>query len=220
MAYLIDPTYFIRELSIPGLADTETAPRTRLTEYIDGEARYVLKEALGVELFEVFDTFIDQDGNLSPSAPDIWQRLVNGFTYQEAGRQLRWEGLIYTEGTFKTSLLAYYVFYRWMFNEISFLGTAGEYVPNAKGATTVRSNQRQITAYWKFLEMYQGDFYSDVYQNRAYAYYYRRGLRVIDYLGYGEQNNYVSLLRFLSDRKEDYPEPALRMFEGISQIGI
>jgi hypothetical protein len=50
--------------------------------------------------------------------------------------------------------------------------------------------------------------------------YYYRGIKVIDWLGCDTNNHYVSLIKFLSDNEDDYPEAPLKLYNTINQFGI
>ena len=114
MAYLIDETYFQRELFVPNADDTDRSAYTELQEFIDNKSRLLLKEVLGYTLFKDLDQNIT-NGILDAGAPQKWLNLVNGVEYVKDGYTYYWEGLLVQEGAFKKSLLANFVFYHWLY---------------------------------------------------------------------------------------------------------
>lgn len=214
MAYLIDETYFQRELFVPNADDQDRGAYKELQEFIDEKSRLCLKEALGYVLFKELDSYID-DGNLEGSAPSIWGNLVNGVEYTVNGNTYKWEGLISTEGAFKRSLLANYTYYYWLYYNQSTMSGVGEVVLNAKNAINVNSTQRLVSTWNTFLQMYQGNKTQSGYNK-----YYHKGIKVIDYIGGGTDDNYVHLIKFLSDNNEYYPNAALKLHKPKNQLGL
>lgn len=214
MAYLIDETYFKRELFVPNADDTDRDAYTELQEFIDGKSRQCLKDALGRELFEDLDSNIT-NGKLDTGAPAKWQNLVNGVDYTVDGNTYNWHGLLIQEGAFKKSLLAYYVFYHWLSYNQSTMSGVGEVVLQAKNAISINSTQRLISVWNEFVEMYQG-------KETKYTYneYYHNGIKVIDWMGNNTNNYYASLVKFLSDNDTDYPDANLRLYDMKNQLGL
>lgn len=214
MAYLIDETYFKRELFVPNADDQDRDAYNELQEFIDGKSRQCLKQALGRELFEDLDSNITS-GNLDSGAPQKWLNLVNGTDYTVNGETYNWQGLLIQEGAFKKSLLAYYTFYHWLYYNQSTLSGVGEVVLQSKNAISINSTQRLISVWNEFVEMYQGK------QNKyTYNEYYHRGIKVIDWLGCNTNDYYVSLVKFLSDNDTDYPNATLKLYNVKNQLGL
>ena len=214
MAYIIDETYFQRNLQVPNANELNSGAYAELQEYIDSKARLCLKGALGYELFKDFDNNVT-DGVLDVGAPQKWQDLVNGKEYTLDGTLFRWEGLINTEGAFNKSLLANFVYYYWLYDNQSAMTGVGEAVLNAKNATSINSTQRLVTVWNEFVKMYQGK----MFEHYKHTYYYR-DIKIVDYLGDAYDDDYVSLTRFLIDNKDDYPEAALKRYQFINQFGL
>ena len=214
MAYIIDETYFQRNLHVPNSDELNTGAYAELQEYIDSKARLCLKSALGYKLFNEFDGNVT-NGVLDDGAPQKWIDLVNGKEYTINGDLFRWEGLIQTEGAFNKSLLANFVYYHWLNDNQSSVTGVGEVVLNAKNATNINSTQRLVSVWNEFVEMYQGK----MFEHYKHTYYYRN-IKIVDYLGDAYDDEYVSLVRFLIDNKEDYPEAAIKRYQFINQFGI
>jgi hypothetical protein len=214
MAYLIDETYFQRELFVPNADDQDRSAYNELQSFIDDKARLCLKEALGYTLFKDLDANIT-NGNLNSGAPQKWLDLVNGKEYTKDGYTYYWQGLLVQEGAFKKSLLANYTFYHWLYYNQSTMSGVGEVVLNAKNAININSTQRLVSVWNEFVEMYQGK-----QTKYTYSEYRRNGIRVVDWIGNNTNDYYASLIMFLSDNEEDYPDAPLKMYNTINQFGL
>ena len=214
MAYLIDETYFQRELFVPNADDQDRSAYKDLQEFIDDKARLCLKEVLGYTLFKDLDANIT-NGNLDSGAPQKWLDLVNGKEYTKDGYTYYWQGLLIQEGAFKKSLLANFTFYHWLYYNQSRMSGVGEVVLNAKNAINVNSTQRLVSVWNEFVEMYQGK-----QTKYTYSEYRRNGIKVIDWIGNNTNDYYASLIMFLSDNEEDYPDAPLKMYNAINQFGL
>lgn len=212
--YLIDETYFQRELFVPNADDQDRSAYNDLQQFIDEKSRLLLKEVLGYSLFKDLDDNIT-NGVLDNNAPQKWKDLVNGKEYVKNGYTYYWQGLLITEGAFKKSLLANFVFYHWLYYNQSTMSGVGEVVLNAKNAININSTQRLTSVWNDFVEMYQGK-----QTKYAYSEYRRNGIKVIDWIGNDTNNYYSSLIVFLSDNEEDYPEAPLKMYNTINQFGL
>lgn len=214
MAYIVTDEYFIKELSIPNITDTrDVSSPNSFEQWIDKEARLLLKDALGYELFKDFDGYVDVSGVINPAAPTKWLNLVNGVEYTVDSVVYRWEGLIYSEGSFKGSLMAYFVYCKWLEYQMSQLSGMGEKRGQAVNAEPYNSTQRLTTLWNTFVDKYQStECYFPVN-------YYYDGVLVTDYSPNGT-SNFVSLIKFLEDNKTDYPDAALKMYDVRNQLGI
>lgn len=214
MAYLINEAYFQRELFVPNADDQDRSAYQELQEFIDDKARLCLKEALGYTLFKDLDSNIT-NGVLDGGAPQKWLDLVNGKEYTKDGYTYYWEGLLVQEGAFNKSLLANFVFYHWLYYNQSTMSGVGEVVLNAKNAININSTQRLTSVWNEFVNMYQGK-----QTKYTYSEYRRNGIKVIDWIGNNTNDYYSSLIMFLSDNEEDYPDAALKMYNVINQFGL
>jgi hypothetical protein len=211
--YLIDQTYFIKELSIPNLNEMDSDNLTVLNQYIDEKCRELLQNALGYVLFKDLDSKIT-NGVLDTLAPQKWLNFVNGTEYTKEGKLYKWKGLRYTEGLYKSSLMAKYTFYSWLKDSISVVTGTGEKMINSQNAQNVNSNQRLVTVWNDFVSEYQG---TNTYFPTVW---YKGTTKVVDWFGSGEQLGYVSLIQFLSDHETDYPDANMTLFRNQNQFGL
>ena len=213
MAYIIDETYFQRELYVPNADELNSGALKELTQFIDEKSRLCLQDVLGYSLFNDLDANIDS-GNLIDAAPVKWLNLVNGVEYTLNGKAYRWQGLKVEEGAFKRSLLANYTFYYWLEFNQSRMSGVGEVVLSAKNAVNVNPTQRLVKVWNEFVDMYQGSE-----KMNTPSIYYKGNIRVTDYYG-GDNSDFVSLLQFLSDNDTDYVDAPLKMYRKKNQLGI
>ena len=203
--YIIDETYFIKELSVPNLNEMDSDNLTVLEQYIDKYARQFMQNILGYELFKDFDT--------NKLTAQKWIDLINGKEYTKDGKLVKWKGLIYEDGIYKGSILAKYVFYFWLKDNITTVTATGEKMIEAQNAIAVNSNQRLVSVWNDFVKEYQNT------QINNPTIYELNNRTVIDWYG-NNDNSFVTLLQFLVDHKEDYPIENYQYFKFQNQFGL
>lgn len=212
--YLINGTFFIRELHIPNVNESNNGSGENLEYFIDEKVPFLLAtKALGTVLFPQFNSYV-VNGVLSNTAPQKWKDLVNGKTYTKDDKTYIWDGLLQTKGTFPKSLLAYYTYYYWLIDNVSLMAGVGEVRGEAKNAIGVNSTQRLVTIWNEFVKMYQGE--NTCFNGVKYV---SNGVPIEDYYNQNS-GSYVSLLQFLKDNEADYPDAQLEMFEFQNQLGL
>lgn len=203
--YIIDASYFQADKTIPNALELNSNVNTILEQFIDNKVRLLLKNALGYELFNDLDSNIT-DGVLDVGAPVKWENLVNGVEYTKGTETLKWQGLKFTEGTIKHSLLADFVYYYWLENEAIKNTGVGLVTVTSKNATNVSYNST-LTRHWNnFIIQYQGELYN--YNTWLFDF------------SWCKDNNYVSLLQFLKDNDTDYNDATLRIYNFKNEFGI
>lgn len=211
--YIIDQTYFTRDLSIPNINEVQTEAFETLEYFVDEYVRQLLRDALGIEIFNILDTYVIDGAFDSTGAPQYIIDLVEGKEYVKSGVTYKWSGLISTQGVFKKSLLANYVYYQWLKNSFSTQSGVGEVTLNPQNANLVNPTQKLVTAWNSFVTMYQNA--NCVYPNV----YYKGHTQVIDWLGYNV-NTEVSLIEYINDNDSDFITATLRVYEYQNQLGI
>lgn len=214
MAYIIDETYFQREYYVPNVDELNSDANKELMNYIDEKSRLLIRDAIGYANFKELDANIT-NGNLDSDAPQKWLDLVNGVEYTVGDKTYYWKGLKYKDGAFRSSLLTPFVFYYWLFFNQSTMSGVGEVIVMAKNAVHINSSQRIITVWNEFVNQYQGNCNS-----RQPKHYLHRGVPVIDWIGEDNNNDYVSLVQFISDKSEDYPNAPLKRYKIKNQLGL
>lgn len=123
---LIDASYFVNELDIPGQSNTVDSTGSALSSFIvKYETRY-LKELLGLELYAEF-----QAGLLVDPIEQKWIDLRNALRNE----------------TTKESPIANYVYYWWMRNNVSHTASIGEVVPVAENSQRTSPVGKMVRAW-------------------------------------------------------------------------
>lgn len=216
--YIINDTYFqAPKREIPNLDEADSKSFAELELLIDEKCRLLLLDFLTSEQVTELESYLVNGILPTPpmGVPQKWIDLVNGKSYTKNGVELRWTGLIYTKGTYKGSLLADYVYSFWLESQVSYMTGVGDAKGQPKGAVLVNPTQRYVHTWNEFVKAYQGntsgfcnfDYYG--YWNYEYWYWYMKG-----------NTNEVSLIQFLSDNEEVYPNDNRKFFEVKNQLGF
>jgi len=147
----IDSTYFVGEINIPNAA-TDTLTVAGLTQAIGQYEKEILISLLGYKLYSLL--IADCTNNIPAS--QIYLDLVNGVEFDHVYRgdtiTLKWEGL---KNTQLQSLIAYYVFYKYVERDITRLYPAGVGVSSeGNGWTKVSAVNKLINAWERMRELY------------------------------------------------------------------
>lgn len=202
--YLIDETYFVGELSVPKNDSLDVIAQTNPLEVlIDKYSRLLLKNALGITLFNELDGHITDGVLNAENVPDKWNNLVTGTTYTNGGITKVWKGLLFTEGTFKGSVLAHYTYYHWLIKQMSQITNFGESKGQSVNALNVNDTTTSDHIWNQFIEMYQGR------STVLCSYSIKNGIPFYDYFS-SKDNENVSLIQFLSDNDINYPNALLK----------
>jgi hypothetical protein len=213
--YIIDETYFTDKIRITNISQIDVGGSNESFErWIDRESRLCLQEALGSVLFADFDSNVT-DGVYIPGVAK-WDRLVNGHTYTKNSKTFIWKGLVYEEGIYKGSLLALFVYCKWLEFQLSHQSGIGEVRGNAANSMSVNSTHRYVSLWNEFLEQYQGDLRTT---HTHYSPTYYKGVEFYDYFG-DDKDTFVSMLTFLSDNEDDYPDPQAKEYYYVNTFGI
>lgn len=148
MANLIDNTYFVGEISLPG--SVLAGDLADITPYIVKYEREALIELLGYTLYKELKGEIDAAAGYSTK----WDRLVNGheysITYMGDTHLVKWNGLINTE---LVSLLAYYIYYYYVKYHVSHTSGLGELFTNAENAVKTSPSEKMVSAWNRFIDL-------------------------------------------------------------------
>lgn len=150
MANLIDSTYFVGEIALP--AQVLTGDFADISPYIVKFEREALIELIGYTLYKQLLEAI------AAGAPDYgherWKRLITGheyeITYLGDTHLVKWNGLINTE---KVSLLAYYIFNKYVRYHVTHTSGFGELIQNAENAVKTSPAARMVNAWNRFIDL-------------------------------------------------------------------
>jgi len=167
MANLIDKTYFKGDINIP-----DSTYSVMESVWIPKFEPIILTKLLGRTLYKLILA--------EPASPQRIQDLVEGKEYTEGAgdslRYVKWNGLINSE---LISLIAYFVYYEWMRDNVSKTNTAGEY-------ESAYHNMKSASPHVKM--------------NNAWE-------NLVDLYGYAGQDILApSAYNFLSKHYDEYPE--------------
>jgi len=147
MAQLIDTTYFVGEIALPG--SVLTGDLADINPYIVKYEREALIDLVGYTLYKQLKAEID-----AASYTTKWDRLVNGHEYEISylgdTHLVKWNGLINSD---LVSLLAYYIFYQYMKFHITHTASVGEIFANTENSSRISPNDRMVNAWNEFVNL-------------------------------------------------------------------
>jgi len=163
MANLIDVSYFVGEISLPG--QVLTGDLADITPYIVKYEREALIQLLGYTLYKELKAEIDSEPQVFT---DKWDRLVNGYEYEidylGDTYLVKWNGLVNSD---KISLLAYYIYYKYVKFHVTHTSGFGELIQNAENASKVSPSQKMVNAWNRFADL-RGNPSDDLINSTCY----------------------------------------------------
>lgn len=198
---IIDTSYFLKkDVFIPNAvvqpsigSNTPTSIAQLNAEIDQREYEFTLSflgDAQNTELYDQFET----DGTWKTSALQKWKDLVDGVEFD--GK--KWNGLRYTIGAQKISIIAYYIYFFYLKEDFATYSTTGIQVAKSENATSQLPNEKQTTAWNKFVNMYDG---ANI-QQRNYS-FSRNWNGLMLRWNQGERNQ-VTLLDFFRAKSDVY----------------
>lgn len=136
---LIDSTYFFAELLVAQKSDSSVS--SSLTMFIDEHEKRLLNDLLGYELYKAYAV-----GILATTQKYIDIRDGKEYT-NRSGILSKWVGLKFTDGTAKKSLIANYVYWHWMQNEVTITTGTGEKVAASQNAVYANAGNKMRRAW-------------------------------------------------------------------------
>jgi len=159
MAHLIDKTYFINDISLPG--SVLEGNYEVITQYIAKYEPEILLRLLGYDLYKALQAEID-----AASYTTVWDNFVNGAEYVVEGYTVKWNGLINSE---LTSFIAYYIYYQYMKNNVTTTTAIGETQSGAENGGKISPADKMTHAWNNYIRLY-GSISDDLYSPSAYRY--------------------------------------------------
>lgn len=217
MPNITDSTYYITgKKSIPNNnnlnAEIAGVPSvaSKIDEFIVKYERELLIGFLGITLYNELNTALAD----LPSADIKWQNLVNGVEYVKEGETYRFDGL---RGFDKDSLVAFYVFCKYMENDESYYSTTGVVKSKAQNSDSFSPTRKYLDAWYMFLGKYQNEVavydYSIIYNYNGYPV-------GVDYYNQVFKNKLVTLETYLKDHESDFEGYEFTRYEGSNSLGI
>ncbi|WP_407265047.1 hypothetical protein R5N98_02695 [Tenacibaculum maritimum] len=175
----------------------------------------VLIKCLGRSLYNEFSNQFKEDYSLKDTADSKWDDLLKGKEYTISGKTVNWKGLIYKQGQYDKSLIAYYVYYHFLSNDIENYTGTGVSTKKSKNTEKVSPIPKAVRAWRKFYELTVGGFYSPILINNNHGY-------GIDWIG--NDNGDKSLYQFIQDMNNinpnTYPNWQPKRFENLNLFGV
>lgn len=214
---ITDSTYYqTGKKFIPNSKDVNSRPagspvvETQLDFIIKKYEREFLVGILGITLYNELNTALAD----LPNADIKWRNLVNGTEYVKESITYRFDGL---RGFEKDSLLAFYVFCKYLENDESYYSTTGVVKSNAQNANNFAPTRKYLDAWYIFLDKYQ----NEVGVNEQSYIYDSYGCVVgIDYYNGGNKNKLVTLETYLKDHEADFIGYEFIRETGANSLGI
>ena len=194
-------SYFKGEIAIANAADK--APNSNLLgnglsldQFIARYERDVLTRVLGYDLYKLFSDQFDkpQSGKwtLKTGADAKWGELLNGKEYTLSGVNVKWQGLVFKDGTINNgidqSLISYYVYSK--FIEATEFTHSGVGMQSELSKNSERANARSKVA----------DAFNSFYDLAIGENSYYNSYQYFD--SYFNNSGYRSLYDFISDMND------------------
>jgi len=204
MPSIIDNTYFVNDLEIPGAiaqqsigTNTPTATQS-INDCISYTEKDVLLRALGFTLYTELQAALP----ITVLSEQKWKDLVNGVA--------KWEGL-----DNRKSLLAYATYYNYLLTQSDYWATTGVVKAESANATNVTPAYKLAYASQLFISKYQGNNCGLPFVANGIGWEY------IDWYD-SEDTEVLSLYNYLRDNADLYGWDAskFRFFETVNTFGI
>lgn len=217
---LITRLYFQNDITIPNINEIHSDNAESIDILIESEVSNLLESVLGIDLFEELKEHLDDNNELKEDAPEKWQRLVYGHTYESNNKRYRYKGLLEKGKDVRKSLLADYVFVKWLKGNVTQSTGVGQVIVNAKNAMNVNPSQKLVAIWNRFYNKLNGNNE----RNRARLSFINC-TPFVDWYGSNNNSDVISVFRYLQDFKEDFETVTLSMpfgedFGYKNQLGI
>lgn len=215
---ITNASFYIGELNLPNIGTTSSSiggGSNNFNTFIDQFEEEALVFALGQKLYNEFIVDnTDGNGTVNPGADQKWFDLMNGVEYTLNGVTYFWKGIKYQVNTRNYSLLAYYVYHRYINEQQSYVSDVGTVSADAQNAMKTSAIRRSVKAYQKFIKMYGDNCH--ISKN----FYYHNGVLIKDYSHEADNSGVVSLYKFLMDNEENYDDWRFTRLENKNSFGI
>lgn len=180
----------------------------KLQYFIDKYERLLLIDLFGATLYNEITTAL-QD---LPNADIKWQNLISGCTYTVDGKEYVFDGL---RGYLQDSLVAYFVYCKYMENDESYYSTSGTVKLKSDNSEPYNPTRKYIDCWNEFLSKYQNDL------SLEQPMYYTLDGDIVGVSYYNERvSSVVTLEQFLKDNETDYEGYEFKRYEQINSFGI
>lgn len=218
---IIDKTYFSSgELFIPNAISQDALPKgtptrgDKLDVFISRNEREFLINALGVIHSDTLINIL-KNNELEEVGNEKWKALVNGENYVLNGETYRFDGLA---GYEKQSMIAYYIFCKYLRDNDLTYTTVGTVRDVAKNSFSVSATPKYVDMWNTFINMYQGKKASEE------PYIIRNASGEIGLSYFSEEGAQRSLYRYLLDKNDiddtNFPDFQFTFHQRYNSLGI
>ena len=215
---ITNASYYKGELNLPNIGTTSSSiggGSDNFLDFVNEFEEEALVFALGRKLYTEFIVDnTDGNGTVNPAADQKWFDLMDGVTYTKSGVEYNWKGIKYNSNGRDYSLLAYYVYHRYINEQQSYVSDVGTVSADAANAMKTSAIRRSVKAYQKFLKIYGEN--CDYHRN----FYYHNGVLIKDYSSQRDNTGDVSLYQFLLDNEENYDDWRFTSLRNKNSFGV
>lgn len=201
--FLYEPLFIPNAKPIPDAGDGITVNNS-LQACIDSMEYDLLVNVLGQAQYTLLVNSLNPDGTVKTETDERWRKLIEG-------DGLSWTGLRFNIGINKVSLIAYYVYYQFLFNSERYNSFTGLQRPRDANSTAVNANIELVRVWNKFVEMYQGG-------DRCYYNYWPEIFTEWNYYNYTE--SHVSLIDYLTANEDIYDCSFIKIYNIKNRLGL
>lgn len=178
--------------NVPEVGTGQTTDQDNVKALIDEKESEFLLSFLGFEQYTELLSQLTVSGTFIDDPIQKWVDLVDG-----SGS---WKGLRYKIGSYKKSIIAYYVYFYWL-GQYSYTATVmGLQKPESANSTGIIPNDAQAKVWDKFLSQYG---YTNVYRSNPYFFHNWNGTGIV-WTGSNYNSNETSLYEFMSKNSDVY----------------
>lgn len=174
--------------------------------YIDRMEYQFLVNSIGFSQYSELKDQFNEDGTWKDDALPKWKDLVDG--------KNSWVGLRYNIGTGKLSIIAYYIYSMWVYENYTTLTSLGVQSPDAANSTKVNPTLEHIDKWNVFVEMYQGC--SQLGFNHWNPIFFEWN----GYPYHRENGNFLSFLGYISSNPTLYDNSSFNYYETKNRFGL
>lgn len=222
---ITNESYYKLDIYIPNVVNdapevNDVSNKTELQNAMSQYEREALQYLLGYNLYTEFSNQFDVDSDdiwtIKAGVDQKWLDLLNGTTYTIDDVEYTWKGLIYKDGNLDKSLLAYYVYYNFLSNDVEHYASIGIETENAQNATRVSAIAKAVKAWHNFYIQSVGNYNYPAYITNS------SGCTGIDW--FGSDDGVRSLYQYIRDINNQTPDTyenwKPKMFNDMNQFGL
>lgn len=210
-AYFLNKNVFIpNAVAQPSIGGNTATSIAQLQAEIDEREDELLLSFLGQEQKSELLAQFNPDGTFKDDALQKWKDLVDGVDFN--GKH--WNGLRYTIGAKKISLIAFYVYFWYLKEDFSTYSTTGVQVSQSENAISQLPNEKQASAWNRFVNMYNG------YISQPLSPKFSSNLNGTMIRWNNGQSNQVSLYDFMSAKSDLYNLSFFNQYDLINSMNL